>query len=160
MPSSECVPDVSSHFSTHQKLHVDILGKVFPAKIPAVSDANLNLSEAQKELLCWHQQLGHISFAKVKHLLGTGALAKSDALRRLLCAASASTCSVPKCAASLFAKQHCCPTPKGDCHVVSDRSGVLHQGNLLPGQEISVDHFICSQKGRLFQEFSQCSQSF
>jgi len=119
--------------------------------IPAVSDANLNLSEAQKELLHWHQRLGHVSFAKVKHLFGTGALAKSDALKRLHRAAGASTCVSPKCAACLFAKQRRRPAPKGDRHVVSDRSGALRQGNLMPGQEVSVDHFVCSQKGRLFQ---------
>ena len=34
--------------------------------------------------------------------------------------------------------------------VVRDCSGVLRQDNLLPGQCISVDHFVCSTKGRLF----------
>jgi hypothetical protein len=47
----------------------------FPSLTPCVSDINMNLSDAQKELLRWHQRLGHISFAKVKHLLQSGALA-------------------------------------------------------------------------------------
>jgi hypothetical protein len=127
------------------------LGSVFPPMTPAVSDINLNLTEAQKELLKWHQRLGHVSFAKIKHLLSTGALAKSESTRRLHRAASASSCLTPKCAACLFAKQRRRPAPTGRVRTVSDREGVLRQGNLMPGQEVSVDHFICSQRGRLFQ---------
>jgi hypothetical protein len=35
--------------------------------------------------------------------------------------------------------------------VVADRDGVLKNNHLLPGQCVSVDHFICSNKGRLFK---------
>ena len=35
--------------------------------------------------------------------------------------------------------------------VVKDRAGMLKSGDLLPGQAISVDHFVCSTKGRLFK---------
>ena len=123
---------------------------VFPAMMtPSVSDINLNLSDAQKELLRWHQRLGHISFAKVQHLLQSGALAKSESARRLHRAAS--QCVIPKCSACLYAKQRRRPAPTGRTIKVSDRDGILRQGNLLPGQEISVDHFMCSQRGRLFQ---------
>jgi Integrase core domain. len=125
----------------------------FPAKTPCVSDINMNLSDAQKELLRWHQRLGHISFAKVKHLLQSGALAnKSESARRLHRAASLSSCSIPKCSACLYAKQCRRPAPTGrNSGRINDRDGVLRQGNLLPGQEVSVDHFMCSQRGHLFQ---------
>jgi len=39
--------------------------------ISQVHDSNLNLSEAQKELLRWHQRLGHVSFSKVQFLMRT-----------------------------------------------------------------------------------------
>jgi hypothetical protein len=37
--------------------------------ISVVSDANLNLSEPEKELLRWHFRLGHLSFRKIQFLL-------------------------------------------------------------------------------------------
>jgi hypothetical protein len=44
----------------------------YPATPATVSDANMNLSNAAKELLRWHQRLGHVSFARVQHLLRSG----------------------------------------------------------------------------------------
>ena len=41
--------------------------------------------------------------------------------------------------------------------IIQDRAGILKSGNLLPGQEISVDHFISSVKGRLFTGFNRGS---
>ena len=120
---------------------------IYPAIVPTVSDINANLSQAEKELLKWHQRLGHIAFAKVQYLFRTGALASSDSARRLH--RSASNIPTPKCAACLYAKQHARSAPGSKTVAVIDR-GVLCKDNLLPGQEISVDHFICSQKGCLF----------
>ena len=34
---------------------------------------------------------------------------------------------------------------------VKDHEGVLKAEDLLPGQKTSVDHFVCSAKGRLFE---------
>ena len=34
--------------------------------------------------------------------------------------------------------------------VVRERNGALKDRRLLPGQTVSVDHFVCSTKGRLF----------
>ena len=110
---------------------------------------NNNLSGAEKELLNWHEKLGHIAFAKVQFLLRSGVLATSDAARRLH--RSAASLSPLKCAACLYAKQRTRSIPGRTSHaIVQSRSGVLKKNNLLPGQEVSVDHFICSQKGRLF----------
>ena len=120
---------------------------LYPAIVPTVSDINTNLSQAEKELLKWHQRLGHIAFAKIQYLFRTGALASSDSARRLH--RSASSIQIPKCAACLYAKQRARTAPGSKTVAVTDR-GVLRKDNLLPGQEISVDHFICSQKGRLF----------
>jgi hypothetical protein len=43
--------------------------------------------------------------------------------------------------------------------IIKDRAGVLKQDNLLPGQEVSVDHFICSTKGRLFTGYNKGNNS-
>jgi hypothetical protein len=122
-----------------------------PILYPAVSTANANLSEAQKELLRWHQKLGHMGMSKVKFLLGTGALAQSEAAKRLHRSAASTSCLAPLCQSCIHAKQ-CVRTPdtRKKRFTVRDTSDVLKAGNLRPGQEISVDHFICSQKGRRF----------
>ena len=109
----------------------------------------MNLTDPEKELLRWHQRLGHISFKRVQALFRSGVLSHSEATRRLHTAA----CKIkhpPKCAACQFGKQSCRPAPGKKSVVVRDRSGVLKQDNLLPGQCISVDHFVCSTNGRLF----------
>ena len=113
------------------------------------SSINQNLSGTEKELLAWHERLGHLAFAKVQFLLRTGVLASSEVGRRLH--RSAASLKPLKCAACLFAKQRARSIPgRRPTAIVDSRSGILKKNNLLPGQEISVDHFICSQKGRLF----------
>jgi hypothetical protein len=42
--------------------------------ISTVDDSNMNLTEAEKELLRWHYHLGHIGFCKVQHLMRSGVL--------------------------------------------------------------------------------------
>ena len=58
--------------------------------------------------------------------------------------------SPPKCAACLFGKQTQRPTGATLVQAVRDREGALRKEDLLAGQKISADHFICSTKGRLF----------
>lgn len=120
----------------------------YPATPSIVSNDNLNLSAAEKELLRCHQRFGHISFAKVQHLLCTGILANSESARRLH--QSAASVPVPKCPECVFAKQRHCPAPGTTSTVVQDKVCAIRRNNLAPAQEISVDHFICSQKGCLF----------
>ena len=124
--------------------------------VATVSENNHNLSESQKELLRWHQRLGHLDFNKIKHLLRTGVLSHTEGTRSLHTAASKLT-EVPKCAACLFGKQ-VARSPSGVItKVVRDRAGVLRAGNLMPGQEISVDHFVSSVRGRLFKGYNKGS---
>ena len=109
----------------------------------------MNLTEPEKKLLRWHQRLGHISFKRVQALFRSGVLSHTEATRRLHTAASKIK-NPPKCAACQFGKQVCRPTNGNKSVAVRERSGVLRQDNLLPGQCFSVDHFVCSTKGRLF----------
>jgi hypothetical protein len=41
---------------------------------------------------------------------------------------------------------------------VSDRQGILKKNDLNPGQEVSVDHFVCSTKRRLFNSCGKSSE--
>jgi hypothetical protein len=124
--------------------------------VSTVHDHNRNLSEAEKELLRWHQRLGHLAFKKIQHLMRTGILSNVESTRNLHTAAS-KVKSPPKCAACLFGKQTARPSPGTITTVVQDRAGVLRAGNLLPGSEVSVDHFVSSVKGRLFSGYDKGS---
>ena len=119
------------------------------ATISLVNDNNSNLTEAEKELLRWHYRLGHLSFHKVKFLFRTGVLARSAGARRLHTAACKSSHTL-KCAACLYGKQTRRPVPGKRSSVVRDVQGALKKDDLVPGQRVAVDYFVCSTKGRLF----------
>ena len=118
--------------------------------ISVTNDRNDNLSEAEKELIRWHCRLGHIGIRRIQGLMRTGILAHSEGTRRLHAAACKGKRTHPYCASCLFGKQSVRPSPGTRISTVRDRRGVIKNDNLRPGQEISVDHFICSTKGRLF----------
>ena len=110
---------------------------------------NTNLGPAEKELLRWHNHLGHIGMQKVQFLMQTGVLAISNATRRLHAAASKLT-NLPLCSACQFGKQCRRREPGKTTTVVGKRDGALKDRRLLPGQTVSMDHFVCSTNGRLF----------
>ena len=58
---------------------------------------------------------------------------------------------MPKCAACQFGKQVHRSSPGSTSTKVKDEANVLKAGNLLPGQQVSADNFVCSMKGRLFE---------
>ncbi|KAI2511448.1 hypothetical protein MHU86_2884 [Fragilaria crotonensis] len=119
------------------------------ATITEVHETNHNLSEAEKELLRWHYRLGHIGFKKIQFLLRTGVLSQTEASRRLHSAACKLT-NLPKCAACQYGKQHRRPIPGSTpSTIIRDRTNILKADNVIPGHRISVDHFICSTRGRL-----------
>ena len=121
----------------------------FAAEVTSVHQANANLSETEKELLRWHFRLGHLSFRRVQFLLRTGVLARSEGTRRLHTSASKLT-SPPLCAACQCGKQTRRPAPGVRQSQIKDTANVLTRDKLVPGQETSVDHFVCGTKGRLF----------
>ena len=119
-----------------------------------VSESNFNLSSSEKELLRWHQRLGHLAFRKIQFLMRSGVLAHSESIRRLQAAAAKLTLS-PLCAACQFGKQKRNAQPGKRSSVVKDREGVLKEEILFPGQKVSVDHFVCSTRGRLPNTFGK-----
>ena len=126
--------------------------------ISVVSSSNVNLLEPQKELLRWHYHLGHLGFRKLQFIMRSGVLAHSKHTRHL----HTTVCKLkdlPRCAACLYGKQHCLPTPGKQSSLIRDRQGALKQDNLLPGSHVAVDHFICSTKSRLFTSRGKTSDS-
>lgn len=117
------------------------------SSVSTVHESNLNLSEAEKELLKWHQRLGHLSFKKIQFLMRTGILAYTANKRRLHTAA-AKIDHAPKCAACQFGKQTIRPTSTTTTTQVKDKVDALRRDQLHPGDKVCVDHFVCSTKGR------------
>ena len=117
--------------------------------VSTTAATNTNLGPADKELLRWHNRLGHIGMRKVQFLMRTGILATSEATRRLH-AATCKLTNLPLCSACQFGKQRCRPEPGKITTIVRERDGALKDRRLLPRQTVSVDHFVCSTMGRLF----------
>jgi Reverse transcriptase (RNA-dependent DNA polymerase)/GAG-pre-integrase domain len=114
-----------------------------------VTDAkNQNLSESQKELLRWHFRLGHVRFESIQLLLRSGALALSEGMKGLHRAASRG--DIPRCASCQFGKAKSKSAPGKPRPVDPSNDGALRKEQLLPGQRVSVDHFVGGQKGRLY----------
>ena len=98
--------------------------------MPVVSDGNTNLSPAEKELLRWHQRLGHIAFKKMQHLMKSRVLAHSEAT----CGLHSIACRLPpvKCAVCQYAKQRVSSSPGTVTNAIQNHRGLLSQGNLFP----------------------------
>ena len=108
---------------------------------------NTNLLPSQKELLRWHFRLGHVAMSAVQKLLSLGRLAGTEQSKHLH--TQAGKCELPKCASCQYGKQCRRPVPGRVSNQNPVREGALSADNVLPGQKVSVDHFICSTKGRL-----------
>jgi GAG-pre-integrase domain len=119
--------------------------------VTEVDHANRNLSESQKELLRWHQRLGHLSFARIKALMRSGMLSFTQRSRNLHTQAAQSR-ECPMCAACQFGIQTRRTPPRAQKSTawVTNEHGVAANGDCLPGQRVSVDHFVCSTRGRHF----------
>jgi hypothetical protein len=115
--------------------------KALSAAIATVDKENIILSESEKELLRWHQRLGHLGMRKIQFFMRSGVLAHSEKQRHLHTVA----CKVinpPKCAACQFGKQRRRPAP-GKASAAVNHTGALTKDDLIPGQKVSVDHFVC-----------------
>jgi hypothetical protein len=131
---------------------------VVNGNLSVVHPDNFNLSDPQKELLRWHTRLGHVGFKRVQYLLRSGVLGVTDAMRRLQVSA-AKMKIVPKCAACLFGKQKNRSTPGRRITHVGGETGQIRSEQYAPGQKVSVDHYICSTKGRLYTSYGKTDDS-
>jgi hypothetical protein len=132
--------------------------QVFQTIMTEVSNANLNLTEPDKQLLRWHCRLGHSGYRKIQQLMKSGVLSHSQATHGLHTAASNNQ-NPPICAACQYGKQCCHPSPGKTSSVVWDRAGALKQDDLFAGQKIAVNHFVCSTRGHLFTSKGKTSEN-
>ena len=77
--------------------------------INAIHSQNMNLSEPEKELLRWHQRLGHISFRVVQFLFRMGVLAQSVKQEASCCSLQTHSPSKVCCMSIWKAAQQTCP---------------------------------------------------
>ena len=91
-----------------------------------------------------------MGFNKIKYIMKSGGLTKNSHLRNVHMKIS-KTNDCPKCAACLYGNQVRRSDP-GKIHSQDvNKQNVLKKEDLLPGQTISVDHFIIRTPGRLIE---------
>ena len=113
------------------------------------SSLNANLSDPQRELLRWHQKLGHVGYRRVQFLLRSGVLGHTEQARRLqLAAAKLSSEGCPLCAACQFGKQRRRPAPGKQSRIIKDSVGALRRDQLFPGQKVSAQGRLTNTKGK------------
>ena len=121
---------------------------------PLTASSNINLTEPEKELLRWHQRLGHISIKRIQWMMRQGFLATSERLRCLHASAS-KLHQGPMCTACQYAKQRRKTAPGSIKKTVPTMENALKENNMFPGSRISVDHFEANPRGRLLNMFGK-----
>ena len=120
------------------------------------SETNQNLTAPQKELLGWHQKFGHCGFSWVQSLMiprhpQYRIHREEDGLLRKVIATkhqSTRTCDQPICCACSLARPG--RRPDGVTRqVLRAHEMAVRQGDLLPGDCVSLDQYESSYLGRL-----------
>jgi hypothetical protein len=128
----------------------------------AITDEkNVNLQSSQLELLSWHQKLGHVGMHSIQRLMHpTKSLDNRDISSQLTHPVVIQTkhakthrCTPPKCAACILGKME--NIPKSTTQTHGSTNGGLSDGALYPGDRISTDQYIVTQKGRTISNSSK-----
>ena len=121
----------------------------------AITDErNANLSSAQKELLAWHQGWGHMSMGTIQKVMHPEKNLDNDDTGERLCHPTVirtnfkttHNCVIPQCAACNLAKQS--STSIRTKSTPSSTDGSLKNGDVSPGQTVSMDQYFVPLKGR------------
>jgi hypothetical protein len=128
-----------------------------PGTASLTEGVNFNLAEPEKEILKWHYRLGHIGMRRIQWLFRQNVLNTSERTRRLQLAASKLSCG-PMCTACQYAKQRRKTTPGSVKRTDKNNTGALKVDKMFPGDEVSVDHFFSSAKGRLLHTYGKESE--
>jgi hypothetical protein len=110
------------------------------------AEANQNLTPTQKEVLRWHARLGH-SGMNVVTWLGRRGLMGSQSKR----IGNLKAEDHPKCATCQYGKQVRRPTGSTHTTIRPEADGGIRHGKLFPGDEIAVDQFEVTKRGRKFK---------
>ena len=129
----------------------DCQGQLQALHASLTMETNQNLTAAQKELLRWHWKLGHMDLRRIQRLLKTGALGDGPLVKA---ASKVDLNKFPmKCGSCEFSKakrQPSRPKRQKAGSSIPKAEKILSNEVLIPGQKVSMDHFIVSTPGRLF----------
>jgi hypothetical protein len=120
---------------------------VMDSYLSVLDQVNQNITSAQKELLLWHQRLGHAGFQwnqslMIKSLDAPPVIETKHAVtgqsktENLICTA---------CAMAKMGQRHQTRQTKP----VQFEDAVLRTGDLTPGDKVSIDQYISALPGRL-----------
>lgn len=116
---------------------------------------NPNLTDSQKTVLAWHYRLGHISMRLVQWMMRGGYLSRTkteeNAHKR------ASRCEIPKCSGCEFGKGKRKNTQGNRTSTNEDTQDATKKNAVFAGDRVFVDHFECSQPGRLWNSTGSTS---
>ena len=152
---TESHPQLDDHDVHGLVEHIDQVNQI-------LEDQNLNLTKEEKELLLWHQRLGHVGFTWLQTLMRptkyeTGAPPDPPTIPVKL--KGASKCNPPKCVACSLAKQHRKSSGSSSIHHKPEREMAIRRNNLQPGECVSIDQYVCRTPGRLAHTFGKEDES-
>src|SRR5210317_1942864 len=126
-----------------------------PTYLNCASDKNKNLSQSQRKLLLWHAKCGHVNMQWLRNISRwrtNEGVVEQGPLPAKHKEFTNGKCANLKCAVCQMAKQHR-RSPVGEDHARRQQNGnlrrearptqremLLCQGNLKPGDRVSIDH--------------------
>ena len=161
-PSLPSLPFSAEMYPTVSRSEIlEALDEQYGCNAGILDARNKNLRSAQVELLKWHFRLGHINMHSIQRLMCHSKSFDNHDTSDELCHPriiptkfkTTSTCEIPKCAACILGKME--RIPKSTTWTKTSTNGRLFDGTLSPGQCISMDQYVVSQKGRTLTNSSR-----
>ena len=115
--------------------------------ITPLPNNHLNVSKAQEELLLWHNVFGHYNIHNTQKLMQTTGVDLCPIITPKH--PGAATCTVPLCKSCLHGKGGRTSLQSVRTTTNPEYRDVIKKGDLLPGDCISTDQYVCRVKGRL-----------
>jgi hypothetical protein len=120
---------------------------------------NHNLSKPQKELLLWHSRLSHAGFRWIQDLMHVQKSVEEgdESVPAVIPTKISGTahCDRPLCAACQLSKAHRRTPDSQRVQNVPEHEMALRRDDLVPGQCVSVDQYVCKEPGRLQKGFGK-----
>ena len=114
-----------------------------------LDDDNNRMNKGQKELLLWHQKLGHIGFQHLQQLMRSTKKRPNPCIVPKVDAAK--DCEPPLCAACQFGQQKRTHDGVHQTGNRPEKEMELQKDDLMPGDCVSLDHFQSTVRGRRFE---------
>mmetsp|Transcript_15113 Transcript_15113/g.42020 ORF Transcript_15113/g.42020 Transcript_15113/m.42020 type:complete len:231 (-) Transcript_15113:961-1653(-) len=119
--------------------------------------SNWTLTIEQRQLLLWHNRLGHINFGHVQRLLAKAQVNKTRMIQPSN--NKSSHCPTPLCEACQYAKQKRVTPPSRQTQSIAANEGKSSLVIVHSGQSVSVDLYQCSARGRLPETYGKDKDS-